>query len=144
MIEPTIARPGIDPTFKKLLDAYPMTFNAADGVEVARTRLKQLEVPAELLPDLRVEQRTIDHGELTDIPVRIYFPPDAGTPSPIVVFYHGGGFALGDLDTHEPVVRAHAVLVAAHLDVRHAARIEDTQRAGIRWALARDDAAFVE
>jgi acetyl esterase len=92
-----------------LLDAYPMTFNAADGVEVARSRLKLLQVPAELLPDTRVEQRTVGHGELTDIPVRIYWPPDADTPLPIVVFYHGGGFALGDLDTHEPVARAHAV-----------------------------------
>ena len=109
MIEPTIARPRIDPTFKTLLDAYPMTFNAADGVEVARARLKQLQVPAELLPDMRVEQRTIGHGALTDIPVRIYWPPAVDAPLPVVVFYHGGGFALGDLDTHEPVARAHAV-----------------------------------
>jgi acetyl esterase len=109
MIEPTIARPGIDPTFQTLLDAFPMTFNASDGVEVARSRLAQLKVPAELLPDLRIEERTIGHGELTDIPVRIYWPPDADTPFPVVVFYHGGGFALGDLDTHDPVARAHAV-----------------------------------
>lgn len=109
MIEPTIARPGIDPTFKTLLDAYPMTFKATDGVEVARARLKQLQVPVEMLPQLRVEQRTIGHGELSDIPVRIYWPAEVDTPSPIVVFYHGGGFALGDLDTHEPVARAHAV-----------------------------------
>ncbi|MEB3984189.1 alpha/beta hydrolase [Mycobacterium sp. 663a-19] len=108
MIDPTLARPGIDPTFKALLDTFPLTFTAADGVEVARARLKQLQVPAELLPDMRVEQRTIRHGELADIPVRIYWPPDADTPSPVVVFYHGGGFALGDLDTHEPVARAHA------------------------------------
>jgi acetyl esterase len=109
MIEPTIARPGIDPTFQTLLDAFPMTFNASDGVEVARSKLKQLQVPAELLPDLRIEERTIGHGDLTDIPVRIYWPPDADTPLPVVVFYHGGGFALGDLDTHDPVARAHTV-----------------------------------
>jgi acetyl esterase/lipase len=109
MIEPTIGRPGIDPTFKTLLDAYPMTFNAADGVEVARARLKQLQVPAELLPDMRVEQRTIGHGELTDIPVRIYWPPAADEVLPVVVFYHGGGFCLGDLETHDPVARSHAL-----------------------------------
>ncbi|HEY2504014.1 MAG TPA: alpha/beta hydrolase [Mycobacterium sp.] len=113
MIQPTIARPGIDPTFKTLLDAYPMTFKAADGVEVARSRLKLLKVPAELLPDLRIEERTIGHGDLTDIPVRIYWPPDAETPSPVVVFYHGGGFALGDLDTHDPLARAHALAADA-------------------------------
>ncbi|OBJ18287.1 lipase [Mycobacterium sp. 1245499.0] len=109
MSEPTIARPGIDPTFKALLDAYPMTFREADGVEVARKRLKLLKVPPSMLPDLRIEDRTIAHGGLTDIPVRIYRPDSELRPLPVVVFYHGGGFCLGDLDTHDPVARAHAV-----------------------------------
>jgi acetyl esterase len=109
MIEPTIARPGIDPTLKTLLDTFPMTFNAADGVEVARTRLRQLKVPPELLPELRIEERTIGYGELTDIPVRIYWPEDDEETLPVVVFYHGGGFSLGDLETHDPVARTHAI-----------------------------------
>jgi len=110
MTEPAIARPGIDPTLKSLLDAFPMTFSAADGVEVARSRLRLLKVPSEMLPDLRVENRTIGHGDVTGIPVRIYWPPsDTDGPLPVVVFYHGGGFCLGDLDTHDPVARAHAV-----------------------------------
>jgi acetyl esterase len=110
MTEPAIARPGIDPTFKSLLDAFPMTFSAADGVEVARSRLRLLKVPSEMLPDLRVENRTVGHGDVTGIPVRIYWPPsETEEPLPVVVFYHGGGFCLGDLDTHDPVARAHAV-----------------------------------
>ncbi|MGN6338312.1 alpha/beta hydrolase [Mycobacterium sp.] len=109
MSEPTFARPGIDPTFKALLDAYPMTFRQADGVELARKRLRLLKVPTEMLPELRIENRTIAHGEQADIPVRIYWPDSDRTPLPVVVFYHGGGFCLGDLDTHDPVARAHAV-----------------------------------
>lgn len=109
MSEPSIARPGIDATFKALLDAYPMTFREADGVEVARKRLKLLKVPPTMLPDLRIEDRTIAHGGRTDIPVRIYWPDSELRPLPVVVFYHGGGFCLGDLDTHDPVARAHAV-----------------------------------
>lgn len=108
MTEPPITRPGIDPTFKMLLDAYPMTFTAADGVETARARLRLLKVPAEMLPDLRIEDRTITHSGL-DVPVRIYWPDSSSTALPVVVFYHGGGFCLGDLDTHDPVARAHAV-----------------------------------
>ena len=110
MTEPTIARPQIDPTLKALVDAFPMTFKASDGVEVARARLRQLKAPPEMLPDLRTEDRTIGQG---DVPVRIYWPPGSSVEKhgdlPIVVFYHGGGFALGDLDTHDPVARAHAV-----------------------------------
>ena len=109
MNEPTIARPGIDPTFKALLDAYPMTFRQADGVELARKRLRLLKVPTEMLPELRIENRTIAHGEQADIPVRIYWPDSDRTPLPVVVFYHGGGFCLGDLDTHDAAARAHAV-----------------------------------
>jgi acetyl esterase len=108
MIEPTIARPGIDPTLKALLDLFPMTFDAADGVEVARSRLRQLKVPPEMLPAARTEERTIGYGDLTDIPVRIYWPAGAAEVLPVVVFYHGGGFSLGDLETHDPVARAHA------------------------------------
>jgi acetyl esterase len=113
MIEPALAPPGIDPTFKMLLDAFPMTFNAADGVEVARSRLRLLKVPPELVPDVRTEERTIGYGEFTDIPVRIYWPASDDTPLPVVVFYHGGGFSLGDLDTHDPVARLHAVSAEA-------------------------------
>ncbi|CQD12642.1 lipase [Mycobacterium lentiflavum] len=108
MIEPT-ARPEIDPTLKALLDLFPTTFNADDGVELARERLKMLKVPPELLPDLRIEDRTIGHGERNDIAVRIYWPPTPAETYPVVVFFHGGGFCLGDLDTHDHVARAHAV-----------------------------------
>lgn len=109
MTEPTIARPQIDPTLKAVVDAIPMTFKASDGVEAARAKLKQLQAPPEMLPDLRIENRIVGHGDVTGIPVRIYWPTAEPGNLPIVVFYHGGGFALGDLDTHDPVARAHAV-----------------------------------
>ncbi len=110
MTEPSPTRPEIDPLLKMLLDAIPMTFTAADGVEMARARLAALKAPPELLPELRIEDRTVSHGEFTDIPVRIYWPPSAAQDNlPVVVFYHGGGWALGDLDTHDHVARAHAI-----------------------------------
>ena len=110
MTEPTTARPQIDRTLKALLDAISLTFTAADGVEVARAKLRQVQAPAEMLPELRIEERTVGHGDLTDIPVRIYWPPIAQhSDLPIVVFYHGGGWSIGDLATHDSVARAHAV-----------------------------------
>jgi acetyl esterase len=109
MTEPTTARPQIDPTLKALVDAFPMTFKASDGVEVARAMLRRLQAPPGMLPDLRIENRDVGHGDITNVPVRIYWPNSEPGNLPIVVFYHGGGFALGDLDTHDPVARAHAV-----------------------------------
>jgi acetyl esterase/lipase len=111
MAEPTTtARPGIDPMMQAVLDAFPMTFTADEGVEAAREKMRLLKAPPELLPEMRIEERTIDFGEVSGIPVRIYWPPIAQHDNlPVVVFYHGGGWALGDLDTHDAVARGHAV-----------------------------------
>jgi acetyl esterase len=142
MTQPTSTRPGIDPTLKSLLDAFPLTFKAADGVEVAREKLRLLKAPPEMLPDLRIEERTVGYGDLTDVPVRIYWPPIAAHDNlPVVVFYHGGGWCLGDLETHEAVARAHAVeaeAIVVSVDYRLApehpfpAGIDDSW-AALRW-----------
>ncbi len=46
-------------------------------------------------------------GPLGDIPLRLYAPlgapPDAGLPG--LVYFHGGGWVLGDLDSHDGVCR---------------------------------------
>lgn len=142
MTEPTIARPDIDPILRVLLDAVPLTFTATDGVDVARARLAALKPPAELLPELRIEERTVGYENLDDIPIRIYWPPTAAdTAMPVVVFYHGGGWCLGDLDTHDHVARAHAVgaeAIVVAVDYRLApehpypAGIDDSW-AALRW-----------
>ncbi|HEY0313904.1 MAG TPA: alpha/beta hydrolase [Allosphingosinicella sp.] len=36
------------------------------------------------------------------IPLRLYDARESRGPSPLILFMHGGGFVLGDLDTHEP------------------------------------------
>jgi acetyl esterase len=106
----TDTRPAIDPNLKALLDAVPLEFTIDDGVEVAREKLRMMKPPPEMLQDMRIEERTVGHGDLDGIPVRIYWPPvERHTDLPVVVFYHGGGWAIGDLDTHDHVARAHAV-----------------------------------
>jgi acetyl esterase/lipase len=135
-------RPGIDPAMQAALDTFPLAFTADDGVEVAREKLRQLKAPPELLPDMRIEERTIGYGDITDMPVRIYWPPIAQHDNlPVVVFYHGGGWSIGDLDTHDPVARAHAVgaeAIVVSVDYRLAPEhpypqgIEDSW-AALRW-----------
>ena len=39
-------------------------------------------------------------GPAGDIPLRLYDARDTREPGPVIVFYHGGGFVIGDLATH--------------------------------------------
>ncbi|MCV7102911.1 alpha/beta hydrolase [Mycobacterium palustre] len=101
-------KPGIDPILLKVLDAVPFRLTTDDGVDAARQRFRDLP-RRPLHPELRVEDRTIA-GPAGPIPVRIYWPPshpDGGAP--VVLFFHGGGFVVGDLDTHDGTARQHAV-----------------------------------
>jgi len=50
-------------------------------------------------PDLKTEDRIVSGSE-TDIPVRIY-SPESEVPLPMLVYFHGGGWVIGDLDTHD-------------------------------------------
>lgn len=69
------------------------------------------EVYSEMQPDVdgpevgAVEDRTVpgyDGGP--EVPVRVYRPDGEG-PFPTVVFYHGGGFVIGDLESHDLTCR---------------------------------------
>lgn len=78
----------------------------AEGtVEQARLGLRMLFVelrnPA-TLPQIA----SVTDGTVADsIPVRVYRPEGIGATAPTVVYLHGGGFVIGDLDTHEGVCR---------------------------------------
>lgn len=141
MAESTTERPGLDPTMQALLEAFPFHFSADDGVEVAREQMRQLKAPPEALPDMRIEERTIDYGDITGIPVRIYWPPITQHDNlPVVVFYHGGGWSIGDLDTHDPVARTLAVgaeAIVVSVDYRLAPEHPYPQGVDDSWAALR-------
>jgi acetyl esterase len=42
---------------------------------------------------------------VADLPARLYVPTGAPDVGPLLVFFHGGGFWCGDLDTHDGVCR---------------------------------------
>ncbi len=92
----------------KVLDAVPFRLTTDDGVEAARQRFRDLP-RRPLHTDLRVEDRTIP-GPAGPIGTRIYWPADVpDTGAPVVLYFHGGGFVVGDLDTHDGTARQHAV-----------------------------------
>jgi acetyl esterase len=52
----------------------------------------------------QIEDRDIPGPDGT-IPVRIYKPAGSG-PLPVLVYFHGGGWVLCNIDTHDPVCRS--------------------------------------
>jgi len=87
-----------------------------------------------------VADRTVP-GPAGAIPVRIYTPQGDG-PFPVITYFHGGGFVVGDLDTQDMIARglcAGAASVVVSVDYRLApehkfpAAFEDGY-AATRWA----------
>jgi acetyl esterase len=76
------------------LDAIPPEMVRA-GYRMQR-QAQNLNAPKDVdARDLRVA------GGKGEIPARLYTPPGAATPSGLLVYFHGGGFVIGDLETHD-------------------------------------------
>ena len=112
-------------------------------VAVARTqyeaRVALMAPPAEIAG---TREQTID-GPGGKLPIRLYTPHGAG-PFPLLVFFHGSGFVLCSLATHDGMCRnlcAGAACIVASVDYRLApehkfpAGIDDCLHA-TRWAAA--------
>jgi acetyl esterase len=60
-----------------------------EGPKVGLDEVRELELP----------------GATKRIPARLYVPDASETESALVVYFHGGGFVVGDLDTHDNACR---------------------------------------
>ena len=101
-------KPAVDAILLKVLEAVPFQLTTDGGVEASRERFRDLP-RRQVHPDVRTENRTVD-GPAGPIPIRVYWPPnDSGATPPVVVFIHGGGWSVGDLDTYDGDARKHAV-----------------------------------
>jgi acetyl esterase len=71
--------------------------------EAARNGFRALTVdlrqPEAVVPVAGVEDRELP-GATGPLPARVYRPEGSG-PVPTVLFIHGGGFVIGDIDTHD-------------------------------------------
>lgn len=73
----------------------------------ARAFYRERRVTTQPLPAEVAEVRDLAaDGPHGTIPVRLYRPLGSGAgPLPVLVYYHGGGWVIGDLDTHDVLCR---------------------------------------
>jgi acetyl esterase len=98
----------LDPQAKGLLDqmeamgAPPMhTLSVPDARQMMEGFIPLAGEPAVVA---NVEDRQIP-GPAGEITVRVYTPEGAG-PFPALVFYHGGGWVIGNIEVYDPTCRA--------------------------------------
>ena len=97
-------------------------------------------------PEIGAVKNVTADGPGGPIPLRVYRPAGAasGTALPALVYYHGGGWVIGDLDTHDVQCRqitAEAGIAVVAVDYRLApehkfpAAVDDAW-AATRWVVA--------
>jgi acetyl esterase len=98
---------SIDPKAKALLDRMrQMGMKPLSNMSVKEARQMVLDTMGETPPAkpvVSISNRMIP-GPAGDIPIRIYKPRGIGS-FPLLIFFHGGGFVLCDLNTHDHMCR---------------------------------------
>jgi len=123
-----------------------MTAETLKGVARARKAvdfmLSRRDRALPLLAELR--NFTVE-GAAGPLAARLYVPQGAETPGPMLVFFHGGGFVLGDIETHDAFcvrladaakVRVLACRYRLAPEAAYPAQLDDAL-AAFRWISAR-------
>jgi acetyl esterase len=141
----TIDGNTLDPTLQLMLSglrAFGMTGLAlGDDASASRTQMREmcLAFPG---PQIHVAVTELSiPGPAGEVPARHYRPGTA-EPAPLLVFYHGGGWTIGDLDTHDALCRLtcrdadiHVLSIDYRLAPEHPAPAAvDDAYAAFRWA----------
>jgi acetyl esterase len=101
-----MAEPYVRPDVQKFLDflnALPGPRTHQVGPVEARNMMHASRHVADApVGELAVIRDLAAPGPAGEIPLRLYDARESRGAGPLLVFYHGGGFVLGDLHTHEP------------------------------------------
>ena len=137
----------LDPQCQALVDAAARSGSAFDTNE---PRLARLAYDAGTLlyrheaPPLESVTNSVFAGPEGEVKVRIYRPVETSTPAPALVYFHGGGWVVGNLSSHDHLCRflaAKSGVVVIAVDYRLApehkfpAAFEDCL-AAVRWVAA--------
>jgi acetyl esterase len=99
----------LDPHFRAMLDAaaaiemQPLDTLPAEMIRMGYVA-QRAGLDAGAPKDLDVRELQIDGGA-GPLKARLYVPKDAPATTGVLVYFHGGGFVIGDLETHDDFMR---------------------------------------
>jgi acetyl esterase len=106
--------PVLEPHTEQFVDglanAPPIYTLSPDAARSVLVRAQSIPVGK---PSAQIEDIAFPVGPTGSVPVRIVRPPSAVGALPVVMYFHGGGWVMGDRDTHDRLVREIAVGVEA-------------------------------
>ena len=124
----------------ELIEAAPYPPMHESTPEIARKAFRAMTIDL-VTPESQIAVGSVEELTVADRPARLYRPASEG-PVPTLVYLHGGGFVIGDLDTHDQTCRrlcADADIAVLAVDYRLApeepypAAVEDAL-AAVTWA----------
>jgi acetyl esterase/lipase len=145
----------IDPEIIGLLDIIPPLELSMEQLEHTRALLAEMnsQVMAPEYPDIAVSERHIPGPEgAPDVRVLVYVPKNVATPTPGLLWIHGGGYVLGNADQADAEVKsivAATGCAAVAVDYRlapetpHPGPVEDCY-AALKWLYTNADELGVD
>lgn len=110
--------PNIDPQMLAVIEQLD-AFGAPPLPEMAPAQARKAKTPTDAVeallrktgmppmqPAVAIDHRVVPGPTPQGVLVRTYTPVQGSGPLPVIVYYHGGGWVIADLDTYEPSARA--------------------------------------
>jgi acetyl esterase len=117
-----VAPPVLDPQIQAVLDEQAAAGIKGPGdVTPDELRAQFVELSKQQWGDVSDEMHSVEDVDADGVPIRIYRPAETDEPSMALVYFHGGGWVVGSIDTHDGITRAiarRAGIVVVSVDYR--------------------------
>jgi acetyl esterase len=107
-----MSEPFIRPDVRQFLD-YLESLNRPKGYEIGAEAARKVMIASRHAFEVPAREIAVRRDIVGPVPLRLYDARTERKAGPVLVFIHGGGWVIGDLETHEPF----CIDVAIELDL---------------------------